>query len=441
MTNELIKEWADNCELRNNLLFLSNENQSWTYSELANALRTFQKEIENMSPSICMIEGDYSLESVAWLIVGLCNGWQMVPIVSPNPNIIQMRQDISNAVYRVSLESNWKISSIKSSNIKSNITPEKTGVILFSSGSTGVAKAMCQDLTPMLNNPKHHKGKPTCMGLLLLFDHIGGLNTLFSGLRKAVHLVAPLARSPTVMAKLIHNHQVKILPCSPTFLNMMYLDGVFEEFDFKSLRLVTYGTERMPEELLTRLSKELPRVKFLQTFGTSETGIVQTKSLSSTSTFLTIDDPNVDWKIENKELWLKSSNQISNYINTDEKAIDDGWFKTGDLVEIRDDNYFRIIGRKKEVINVGGEKVLPSEVEDFIMSLDGVVDCTAFAVTNGITGQAVGIRVIPDKNINEKDLKKHIRSTAKINLENYKVPVKIIFDSKLSHTERFKKDR
>ena len=68
------------------------------------------------------------------------------------------------------------------------------------------------------------------------------------------------------MAKLIHNHQVKILPCSPTFLNMMYLDGVFEEFDFKSLRLVTYGTERMPEELLTRLSKELPRVKFLQTF-------------------------------------------------------------------------------------------------------------------------------------------------------------------------------
>ena len=144
------------------------------------------------------------------------------------------------------------------------------------------------------------------------------------------------------------------------------------------------------------------------------------------------------------EIQLQGPNIFKEYWGKPEVTKDsfvEGWFKTGDLVEIRDDNYFRIIGRKKEVINVGGEKVLPSEVEDFIMSLDGVVDCTAFAVTNGITGQAVGIRVVPDKNINEKDLKKHIRSTAKINLENYKVPVKIIFDSKLSHTERFKKDR
>ena len=66
---------------------------------------------------------------------------------------------------------------------------------------------------------------------------------------------------------------------------MMFIDGVFEDFKFDSLRLVTYGTERMPEDLLMRLSAYLPRTKFLQTFGTSETGIVKTKSLSSSSTF------------------------------------------------------------------------------------------------------------------------------------------------------------
>ena len=75
---------------------------------------------------------------------------------------------------------------------------------------------------------------------------------------------------------------------------MMHVDGIFEEFKFESLRLVTYGTERMPDSLLKKLSQSLPRTKFLQTFGTSETGIVKTKSLSSSSTFLTIDDPEVE---------------------------------------------------------------------------------------------------------------------------------------------------
>ena len=50
-------------------------------------------------------------------------------------------------------------------------------------------------------------------------------------------------------------------------------------------------------------------------------------------------------------------------------AISEGWFKTGDLVEKHDESFFRIIGRKKEVINVGGEKVLPGEVEDLVMTI------------------------------------------------------------------------
>ena len=441
MTNRLIKEWVAICELRGDLPFLSNENDSWSYLELANALSSFQKDIDNIDPSICMIEGDYSLESIAWLIVGLCNGWQMVPVVSQNPSVIQSRQDISKALFTASIKNDWRMCPIDVKEVRVNNNLDKSGVVLFSSGSTGTPKAMCKDVTPMLQKLGDHNSKPACMGLLLLFDHIGGLNTLFSGLRKSVHLVAPLNRSPRMMSRLIQNYSVRVLPCSPTFLNMMYLDGVFDEFNFKSLRLVTYGTERMPEELLKRLSKKLPRVKFLQTFGTSETGIVQTKSLSSSSTFLTIDDPDVNWKIEDKELWLRSSNQISSYINTDEKAIDDGWFKTGDLVEIRDDGYFKIIGRKKEVINVGGEKVLPSEIEDFIMSIDEVVDCTAFSVPNGITGQAVGIRVIANNKSKEKDLKKYIRKISKLKLESFKIPVKIIFDSKLNHTDRFKKER
>jgi len=74
---------------------------------------------------------------------------------------------------------------------------------------------------------------------------------------------------------------------------------------------------------------------------------------------------------ERRALWLKSKTQIMGYLNAPmDSFTEDGWFKTGDLVEVTDDGYIKIIGRSKEVINVGGEKVLPAEVESIIPNLE-----------------------------------------------------------------------
>ncbi|MFT5801847.1 MAG: acyl-coenzyme A synthetase/AMP-(fatty) acid ligase [Nonlabens sp.] len=442
MTSRVISEWIGHFDYHGEALFLSNETGTWTYNDLATSMRCCKKALEKIKPGVCLIEGDYSVNSIGWLISGLAFGWKVVPVVSKNQNTIASRKNISSATHRVSANSDWVLETINyKHSTAAGMDVGESGVILFSSGTTGEPKAMCKVIDLTLADGVHKKAKSLAMGLLLLFDHIGGLNTLLSGLRKSTHLIAPLDRSPRVLARLIEAHSVRVLPCSPTFLNMMYLDGVFDEFDFKSLRLVTYGTERMPDELLKRLSAIHPRIKFMQTFGTSETGIVQTKSLSSSSTFFTIDDPSVDWKVVDKELWLRSSLQISGYLNTTEVAIDEGWFKTGDLVDLRDDGYFKVVGRKKEVINVGGEKVLPGEIEDIIMSINEVIDCTAFAVPNGITGQAVGVRIVPAKGTDLKELKRIIRHVSRTKMDGFKVPAKIIFEADLKHTERFKKER
>lgn len=434
-----IDKLIDTLNYRNNLPFLSNENNSWTYSELSKAIKFCKSQIENKPKSTCMILGDYTLKSVAWMITGLLFGWRVVPVVSDNRAIIEQRKNISKATFQVSVNSQWNLEKITSKNkIKSFF--EESGVVLFSSGSTGEPKAMCKDIIYILNDCEKSKSKPISMSLLLLFDHIGGLNTLFSGIKKSYHMVAPTLRKPKIMAELIEKYSVRILPCSPTFLNMMDIDRVFDDYKLKSLKLITYGTERMPEELLKRISEKLPHAKFLQTFGTSETGIVKTKSFSSSSTYFTIDDPNTKWKIVNNELWINSNNQILSYINTDEKAINDGWFKTGDLVEAKNENFFKIVGRKNEVINVGGQKVLPAEIENFVMSIEGVIDCTAYAVENSLTGQAVGITVVTEDK-DTKKLKSEIRSLSNAKLESFKLPVKIVFETKLSHTERFKKER
>jgi acyl-coenzyme A synthetase/AMP-(fatty) acid ligase len=80
----------------------------------------------------------------------------------------------------------------------------------------------------------------------------------------------------------------------------------------------------------------------------------------------------------------------------------DGWFKTGDLVEELEDGYLKIIGRSKEVINVGGQKVLPAEVESVILSMKEIDDCMVYSESNVITGQTVVCDVVlhePKENI------------------------------------------
>ena len=83
---------------------------------------------------------------------------------------------------------------------------------------------------------------------------------------------------PADVAAAIARHRVAVLPASPTFLNLLLAAGVTA--DLTSLRVITYGTEPMPESLLARLKATFPQVRFIQTFGTSETGITHTVRIS-----------------------------------------------------------------------------------------------------------------------------------------------------------------
>ena len=120
----------------------------------------------------------------------------------------------------------------------------------------------------------------------------------------------------------------------------------------------------MPEELLRRVREAFPCARLFQTFGTSETGIATTSSESSSSTFFKIEDGNVSYRIVNNELQLKSTTRFLGYLNHQDDALtNDGWFRTGDLVEEAGSGFIRIRGRTGEVINVAGEKLLPVELE------------------------------------------------------------------------------
>ncbi len=314
------------------------------------------------------------------------------------------------------------------------------GLVLFSSGTSGRPKAMVQDFGAMLATYESRRPNQLPVLALLGFDHIGGLNTLFGTLAAGALLVVPADRSVAAVVAAIARHRVAVLPASPTFLNLL-LAAETPGVELASLRVITYGTEPMPESLLLRLRAAFPRVRFIQTFGTSETGIYRTESPDADSTFLRLDDPGLEWKVVADELWLRSRTQIAGYLNdSNERFTAEGWFRTGDRVETRADGAIRILGRLGEQINVGGEKLMPVEVEAVVLAVPGVLDCRVAGTPSALTGQTVMVDVVLAAGQDEEVVRSALRSACRSQLAPHKVPTKVRFVAAVAG-ERLKKTR
>ena len=422
----------------------------FSYRQLKSQIELYQCELEKSfgQSQVVVILSDYNFYSVSLFFALYQKKSIIVPIVSKNEEEVEKRLKVIQPDIVIKLQENqYKLTRTtgiceRHAMIKALSEQKHAGLVLFSSGSTGEPKAMVHNLENLVNSYQGKKQKKLNMLVFLMFDHIGGLNTLLNTLAMGAKIIFPSSRNPEYIAKLIEKHRIQVLPASPTFLNMMLMAKVQDKYDLSSLKMITYGTEPMPESLLKKLKATFKRTKLLQTFGTSETGIAQTSSRSSDSLEMKIDDPNLQYKIVNGELWLKSKTQVMGYLNASmESFTDDGWFKTGDLIEELDGGYLRIKGRTKEVINVGGEKVLPSEVESVVLELEEVKDCLAFGEENAITGQMVAVKVVLSDGIDKKDARKLIRNYCKIHLDTYKRPAKLLFIDKVNYSERYKKIR
>jgi acyl-CoA synthetase (AMP-forming)/AMP-acid ligase II len=187
-------------------------------------------------------------------------------------------------------------------------------------------------------------------------------------------------------------HEIEVLPTTPTFLRIMLMSGLIPDTVPKSLRIITYGTERMDQPTLDALFELLPNIEFRQTFGMSELGIVRVKSEASNSLFMKVGGEGVKTRVVDNVLEIRSETRMLGYLNAKSPFDDEGWFNTKDIVEERD-GYFKVTGRTSEVINVGGLKFMASEVERVALQYDYVELAKVVAKPNPITGQHVELIV------------------------------------------------
>jgi len=128
------------------------------------------------------------------------------------------------------------------------------------------------------------------------------------------------------------------------------------------------------------------------------------------------------------------------YLNAPSPFDADGWFNTQDLVET-DGEYIRIFGRKSELINVAGEKVHPTEIENVLLQLENVKDVTVYGRPNPITGEIVAAKITPLVPEDPDALRRRIRQLCHTRLERYKVPAVIDVIVEDHYGARFKKAR
>lgn len=314
-----------------------------------------------------------------------------------------------------------------------------SGLILFSSGSEGEPKIVLHDLERLLG--KFDKElKPLRTLLFLVFDHIAGLDTLFYTLCAGGCAVIENSRRPEAVCRAIERSRVQVLAATPSFLALLLASGAHQDHDLASLEIVTYGSEPMPPPLLRRLTQALPVTRFIQKYGTTELGSPASRSRSNDTVWMKMDGEGFETKVVENVLWIRAHGAMLGYLNRPAPFDQGGWFNTGDLVEVEGE-WMRILGRATEIINVGGNKVVPASVESALLQIPNVAAVSVWGEPNSLLGQVVAVRITPNAACTLEEMKSAVRSAARATLAPHEAPVRIELSELPAVNYRWKRAR
>lgn len=419
-----------------------------TYRELADGVESALAELDGagVAPGAAVaLLGDYAPDTCRFLLALASRGSIAVPLTSAAAGNRERLMEIARVGWACDFEAGAPGTPTRRPGAGDHPlygelrARGSAGVVLFTSGSTGDPKGVLLDMDRLLARFERRR-RPRTTLVFLLMDHIGGLNTLFYVLTSGGTLVTAGDRSPRQVCAAIERHRVQLLPTSPTFLNMLLISGEQEAFDLSSLELVTYGTEPMPASTLRSLGAALPGVELKQTYGLSEVGILPTRSPRSDSLWFQLGEDGFETKVVDGKLWIRAETAMLGYLNAPSPFDADGWMSTGDEVQVEGD-LIRVLGRTTEVVNVGGEKVYPAEVESALLELDNVLDATVRGKPNPITGQVVVAELRLERPEEPAELRRRVRRALEGRLEPYKIPMLVEVGETPGHSGRFKKVR
>jgi acyl-CoA synthetase (AMP-forming)/AMP-acid ligase II len=376
---------------------------------------------------------DYHIEVVALLLALLEHGCIVIPLAEDDRALFSERLATACATRMLTVAAQGDIEPATTACralaqpaglhplLAPLVAEGRAGIVIYTSGSTGKGKAVLLDYERMTAK---YRGTVRAAFRTLLFlklDHIGGLNTLFTVVFNGGAIVTCPSRQSKEICACIERYRVEAFSTTPSFLTMLLMSGVHRQHDLSSLKVINYGTEVMPASTLGGLHRTFPQVAFKQGYGLSEMGILPTRSRDSSSQWMKIGGKGFEVKVKDGRLWVKSPQAMLGYLNAPSPFDADGWYDTGDRVEA-DGEYYRILGRESELINVAGEKVFPVEIENFLLTIDNVLDVVVREKKSPVVGHMIWAEFLLERDEDPASFKKRVIEECRGKLAPYKVP-------------------
>jgi acyl-CoA synthetase (AMP-forming)/AMP-acid ligase II len=323
--------------------------------------------------------------------------------------------------------------------------PEDPALVLFTSGTTGLPKAVAlthQSLLPRIRTfapPFDPAVTPSVSIMCVPLVHIGGMLGLMVALAPGNTTVIQARFDAGEWLSLVERHRVVRAFLVPTMLHRILEHPDFATADLSSLKAVAYGAAPAPPDLIARAVEALPGVAFSNVFGQTETlgsitalgpedhgpaappGRLASVGRPMAGVEVMVVDPATGEEKprgEVGELWAKT-------------APGEDWLRTGDLVWQDSDGYLFAVGRLSDTINRGGEKFAPAEVEAAIRAHPLVRDAAVAGIPDPEMGSRVGAAVVTTEPLSVDEL----RSFCAGRLASFKVPERVAFVEDLPYND------
>ncbi len=356
--------------------------------------------------------------------------------VSVDPEIMFTQKDLSEIDFRVTVEYSvheWD--------------DERCAEIIFTSGSTGIPKGVMISHKNLIANTKSiieylRISKTDRMLVVLPFYYCYGLSLLHTHLTVGASIVLNNAFIflGAVINDLVDYGCTSFAGVPSHFQILLRKSDSFKTKSLPDLRYVTQAGGKLSPVFIDEFKESFPNVDFVVMYGQTEatarlsylpSSLYQTKKASIGKGI-----PGVELKVidnngnpvkpgETGEIIARGDNIMMGYYH-DEKStqatIKNGWLHTGDLGTVDDDDYIYLTARKKEIIKIGGKRVSPKEIENVILQLPEVIDCTIEGVADDIQGEAVKATITVRKDQWKLANEEHFRSHCAKHLAIFKIP-------------------